>query len=117
MIRSPDAELRWRVLSRRPPLHTVNALLSLLSTLLTHDCRSACKTVGLDHAVGFLHRDRPGQPSLALDLMEKLRAPLADRLALSLINRRQLRTADFRQLEGGAVLLTDDARRTILMAW
>ncbi len=117
LIRSPDAELRWAQRSRRPPLDAMNALLSFLYTLLTHDCRSACEAVGLDPAVGFLHRDRPGRPSLALDLMEELRAPLADRLALSLVNRRQLRAADFRQMEGGAVLLTDDARKLVLTAW
>lgn len=117
LIRAPDAELRWTLRSRRPPLDPMNALLSFLYTLLTHDCRSACEAVGLDPAVGFLHRDRPGRPSLALDLMEELRAPLADRLALSLVNRRQLRAADFRQMEGGAVLLTDDARRSVLTAW
>lgn len=117
LIRSPDAELRWTQRSRRPPLDAMNALLSFLYTLLTHDCRSACEAVGLDPAVGFLHRDRPGRPSLALDLMEELRAPLADRLALSLVNRRQLRAADFRQMEGGAVLLTDDARKLVLTAW
>ncbi|MDT8855242.1 type I-C CRISPR-associated endonuclease Cas1c [Paracoccaceae bacterium Fryx2] len=117
LIRSPDAELRWTQRSRRPPLDAMNALLSFLYTLLTHDCRSACEAVGLDPAVGFLHRDRPGRPSLALDLMEELRAPLADRLALSLVNRRQLRASDFRQMEGGAVLLTDDARKLVLTAW
>lgn len=117
LIRAPDAELRWTSRSRRPPLDPMNALLSFLYTLLTHDCRSACEAVGLDPAVGFLHRDRPGRPSLALDLMEELRAPLADRLALSLVNRRQLRAGDFRQMEGGAVLLTDEARRTVLTAW
>lgn len=117
LIRSPDAELRWSGRSRRPPLDPMNALLSFLYTLLTHDCRSACEAVGLDPAVGFLHRDRPGRPSLGLDLMEELRAPLADRLALSLVNRRQLRAGDFRRLDGGAILLTDDARRTVLTAW
>ncbi|MFC3088280.1 type I-C CRISPR-associated endonuclease Cas1c [Tabrizicola soli] len=117
LIRSPDPELRWTARSRRPPLDAMNALLSFLYTLLTHDCRSACEAVGLDPAVGFLHRDRPGRPSLALDLMEELRAPLADRLALSLVNRRQLRAADFRRMEGGAVLLTDDARKLVLTAW
>jgi CRISPR-associated protein Cas1 len=95
----------------------MNALLSFLYTLLTHDCRSACEAVGLDPAVGFLHRDRPGRPSLALDLMEELRAPLADRLALSLVNRRQLRAGDFRTEDSGAVLLTDDGRKTVLTAW
>lgn len=117
LIRSPDPELRWRGRSRRPPLDPVNALLSFLYTLLTHDCRSACESAGLDPAVGFLHRDRPGRPSLALDLMEELRAPVADRLALSLVNRRQLRADDFRVLDGGAVLLSDDARKHVLTAW
>lgn len=117
LIRSPDAELRWTSRSRRPPLDAMNALLSFLYTLLTHDCRSACEAVGLDPAVGFLHRDRPGRPSLALDLMEELRAPLADRLALSLVNRRQLRAGDFRKMDSGAVLLTDEGRKTVLTAW
>lgn len=117
LIRSPDAELRWTVRSRRPPLDPVNAVLSFLYTLLTHDCRSACESVGLDPAVGFLHRDRPGRPSLALDLMEELRPVLVDRLALSLINRRQLRAGDFERHDGGAVLLTDDARKAVLTAW
>ena len=117
LIRSPDPELRWTARSRRPPLDAMNALLSFLYTLLTHDCRSAAEAVGLDSAVGFLHRDRPGRPSLALDLMEELRAPLADRLALSLVNRRQLRAADFRRVDSGAVLLSDDARKLVLTAW
>jgi CRISPR-associated protein Cas1 len=91
--------------------------LSFLYTLLTHDCRSAAESVGLDPAVGFLHRDRPGRPSLALDLMEELRPVLADRLALSLLNRRQIRARDFETHDGGAVLLTDDARKLVLTAW
>lgn len=117
LIRSPDVELRWVLRSRRPPLDPINAVLSFLYTLLTHDCRSACESVGLDPAVGFLHRDRPGRPSLALDLMEELRPALADRLALSLVNRRQLRARDFETRDGGAVFLTDDARKTVLTAW
>jgi CRISPR-associated protein Cas1 len=117
LIRSPDAELTFRGRSRRPPLDPVNALLSFLYTLLTHDCRSAAESVGLDPAVGFLHRDRPGRPSLALDLMEELRPILADRLALSLINRRQVRAKDFEWRDGGAVLLRDEARKTVLTAW
>jgi CRISPR-associated protein Cas1 len=117
LIRSPDKALRFNGRSRRPPLDPVNALLSFLYTLLTHDCRSALETVGLDPAVGFLHRDRPGRPSLALDLMEEFRPIFADRLALSLINRRQLRENDFESRDGGAVYLKEDARRTVLTAW
>lgn len=117
LIRAPEDQMRWRGRSRRPPLDPVNAILSFLYTLLTHDCRSACETVGLDPAVGFLHRDRPGRPSLALDLMEELRPVLADRLALSLINRRQLQPKDFEWRDGGAVLMTDDARKLVLTAW
>ena len=117
LIRTPDPGMRWKGRSRRPPLDPVNALLSFLYTLLTHDCRSACESVGLDPAVGFLHRDRPGRPSLALDLMEELRPALADRLALSLINRRQLRAGDFERRDGGAVLLSEEARRIVLTAW
>lgn len=117
LIRSPDPELRFHGRSRRPPLDPVNALMSFLYTLLTHDCRSAAESVGLDPAVGFLHRDRPGRPSLALDLMEELRPILADRLALTLINRRQLRAGDFQARDGGAVVLTEDGRRTVLTAW
>ncbi len=117
LIRSPDEQMRWTGRSRRPPLDPVNAVLSFLYTLLTHDCRSACESVGLDPAVGFLHRDRPGRPSLALDLMEEMRPVLADRLALSLINRRQLRARDFQITDSGAVLLGDEARRAVIAAW
>jgi CRISPR-associated protein Cas1 len=117
LIRSPDADIRFNGRSRRPPLDPVNALLSFLYTLLTHDCRSAAESVGLDPAVGFLHRDRPGRPSLALDLMEELRPVLADRLALSLINRRQVRSGDFETRDGGAVLLSETGRKTVLTAW
>ncbi|MBK8211451.1 MAG: type I-C CRISPR-associated endonuclease Cas1 [Rhodospirillales bacterium] len=103
--------------SRRPPRDHVNALLSFLYTLLVHDCRAALESVGLDPAVGFLHRDRPGRPSLALDLMEEFRAMLADRLALSLINRRQVTESAFRTMENGAVLLQEDGRKTVLVAY
>ncbi|WP_029060028.1 type I-C CRISPR-associated endonuclease Cas1c [Stappia stellulata] len=117
LIRSPDPEIRWTGRTRRPPLDPVNAVLSFLYTLLTHDCRSACESNGLDPSVGFLHRDRPGRPSLALDLMEELRPVLADRLALSLFNRRQLRAEDFDVRDGGGVFLADDARKAVLTAW
>lgn len=117
LILSPDREITFNGRSRRPPLDPVNAVLSFLYVLLTHDCRSALEGVGLDPAVGFLHRDRPGRPSLALDLVEELRAALADRLALSLLNRRQLRAGDFTVSESGAVFLSDEARKTVLTAW
>lgn len=117
MQRTDEAALRFTRRSRRPPLDPINALLSFLYTLLTHDCRSTLEGVGLDPAVGFLHRLRPGRPSLALDLMEELRAPMADRLALSLTNRGQIRVRDFRVIENGATVLTDLARKTVLVAW
>lgn len=117
LIRSPDPALHFHGRSRRPPRDPINALLSFLYTLLTHDCRSAAESVGLDPAVGFLHRDRPGRPSLALDLMEEMRPVMAERLALSLVNRGQLGAADFEHREGGAVLLSDTGRRTVLTAW
>lgn len=117
LIRISDPALRFQGRSRRPPLDAVNALLSFTYTLLTHDCRSAAESVGLDPAVGFLHRDRPGRPSLALDLMEELRPVLADRLVLSLINRRQIGARDVESRDGIAVLLTEQGRRTVLAAW
>lgn len=117
LIRVPDADIAFRGRSRRPPLDPVNALISFLYTLLVHDCRSAAESVGLDPAVGFLHRDRPGRPSLALDLMEELRPVLADRLALALFNRRQIGAKDFVRQDSGAVLLGDDGRKTVLQAW
>lgn len=117
LIRSHDKGLRFRGRSRRPPLDPPNALLSFLYTLLVHDCRSALEGVGLDPAVGFLHRLRPGRPSLALDLMEELRPHLADRLALTLLNRGELGADDFRLFENGAVLLQDDARKRVLIAY
>lgn len=103
--------------SRRPPLDRVNALLSFMYALLRHDIESALESVGLDPAVGFLHTDRPGRPSLALDLMEELRAPLADRLVLTLINRRQISAAGFDIQESGAVLLNETSRKQIVSAW
>jgi CRISPR-associated protein Cas1 len=100
--------------NRRPPLDRVNCLLSFLYSLLYHDTRSALESVGLDPAVGFLHRDRPGRLSLALDLMEEFRPVLADRLALSLINLGQVKKKGFRITESGAVLMDDDTRKVLL---
>lgn len=117
LVRRDDSVFAFARRSRRPPLDPINALLSFLYTLLTHDCRSALETSGLDPAVGFLHRERPGRPSLALDLMEELRPVLADRVALSLVNRRQLGVRDFSSALSGAVSLTDDARKAVLTAY
>ena len=117
LIRVPEPEMAFAGRNRRPPRDPVNALLSFLYTLLVHDCSSAAESVGLDPAVGFFHRDRPGRPSLALDLMEELRPVLADRLALSLVNRRQIRAKDFQIREGSSVSMSDAARKTVLSAW
>lgn len=103
--------------NRRPPLDNVNCLLSFLYTLLTHDARSALETIGLDPAVGFLHRDRPGRPSLALDLVEEFRPFLADRLALSLINLRKVQGRGFKVMESGAVKMEDDTRKAVITAY
>ncbi len=103
--------------NRRPPLDPVNALLSFIYTLLSHDVRSALETVGLDPAVGFLHRDRPGRPGLALDLMEEFRPVIADRLVLSLINRRQVEAKGFKRAESGAVVMDDATRKTVLVEY
>jgi CRISPR-associated protein Cas1 len=102
---------------RRPPCDPVNALLSFTYTLLVRDCQSALEGVGLDPQVGFLHALRPGRPALALDLMEEFRAPFADRLVLSLINRQQLSPRDFEKRPGGAVLMKDSARKSFLAAY
>ncbi len=103
--------------NRRPPLDPVNALLSFIYTLLVHDVRSALETVGLDPTVGFLHRDRPGRPGLALDLMEEFRPVIADRLVLSLINRRQVAPNGFKKAESGAVVMDDSTRKTVLVEY
>lgn len=117
LIVAQKEDFSFQERNRRPPLDNVNALLSFIYTLLVHDIRSALETVGLDPAVGFLHRDRPGRPSLALDLMEEFRPFLADRLALSLINRQQVQGKDFQKSEAGAVLMTDETRKTLLVAY
>jgi CRISPR-associated protein Cas1 len=103
--------------SRRPPLDAMNALLSFLYTLLRHDTAAALETVGLDPAVGWLHRDRPGRPSLALDLVEELRAQVADRLALSLVNLRQVTAEGFSRHESGGVVMDDATRKAVLIAY
>lgn len=117
MILSGNPEFRFKGRSRRPPLDRVNALLSFAYSLLAHDCASALESVGLDAYVGFLHRDRPGRTSLALDLMEELRPCMADRFVLTLINNRMVRPADFIHAENGAVLLSDAGRKEFLQHW
>ena len=103
--------------SRRPPLDRVNAMLSFAYSLLAHDCASALESSGLDPYVGFLHRDRPGRESLALDLMEELRPCMADRFVLKLINNRMVKKTDFVMQDSGAVLLTDEGRRSFIKTW
>jgi CRISPR-associated protein Cas1 len=117
MILAQKGTFEFTQRSRRPPLDPVNALLSFLYTLLVHECVGALESVGLDPAVGFLHTDRPGRPSLALDLAEEFRAPFADRLALSLMNRRQLQGKHFERTASGAVWLNDKGRREVIQAW
>jgi CRISPR-associated protein Cas1 len=117
LITSQADDFNFSARTRRPPMDPMNALLSFLYTLLVHDVASALEGVGLDPAVGFLHRDRPGRPSLALDLMEELRPPFADRLALSLVNRQQIKIKDFDVTETGAVLMNENTRKVVLKAW
>ncbi len=103
--------------NRRPPLDNVNALLSFVYTLVMHDVRSALETVGIDPSVGFLHRDRPGRPGLALDMMEEFRPFLADRLVLSLINLKKIRGEGFKRTESGAVTMSDETRKEVLISY
>jgi CRISP-associated protein Cas1 len=117
LILSAKEDFFFRSRSRQPPLDNMNALLSFFYTLLTHDVVGAVESVGLDPAVGYLHRERPGRPSLALDLVEELRPVLADRLALTLVNRQQIAASGFRRLESGAVVMDEDTRKTVLVAW
>lgn len=117
MLLNRKEDFFFRGRSRRPPMDRVNAMLSFAYSLLAHDCASALESVGLDSYVGFLHRDRPGRQSLALDLMEELRPCMADRFVLTLVNNRMIRPEDFQLQSSGAVLLTDDGRRKFLKTW
>lgn len=117
MILNHKEEFSFCGRNRRPPLDRVNALLSFAYSLLANDCASALESVGLDAYVGFLHRDRSGRESLALDLMEELRPHFADRFVLSLINRGVIKPKDFTFQESGAVILTDEGRRSFLKSW
>ena len=117
IIRNTDPIFAFQGRNRRPPRDAINAILSFLYALTALDARAACESHGLDSQMGFLHRDRPGRMSLALDLMEEMRAPLADRTCLSLVNRRQVSASSFRTEETGAVLLNDAGRKTVLEAY
>lgn len=117
MILQQKDDFHFGSRTRRPPLDNVNAMLSFSYTLLANDMTAALESVGLDAYVGFLHRDRPGRASLALDLMEELRGVCADRFVLTLINKKVLSKDDFVKKENGAVLITDDARKKFLTAW
>lgn len=117
LIVAQKEDFVFRGRTRRPPLDNVNALLSFVYTLATHDAVSALEAVGLDPQVGFLHRDRPGRPGLALDLVEEFRPFLADRLVLSLINRRQIHPKGFVTRETGGVVMDDETRKEVLVAY
>jgi CRISPR-associated protein Cas1 len=117
LVTAQKDEFRFTTRSRRPPLDNVNALLSFVYAMLANDARGACEAAGLDPAVGFLHRDRPGRPGLALDLMEEFRPYLADRLVLSLVNRKQVGGRGFERTESGGVRMDDATRRTVLVAY
>ena len=117
MILQQKEDFFFKGRNRRPPLDNVNALLSLVYTLLSTDVGAALEAVGLDAYVGFLHRDRPGRMSLALDMMEELRSVCADRFVLSVINKKQVQASDFVKKESGAVLMTDEARKKIFELW
>lgn len=117
LILQQKNEFYFRERSRRPPQDAFNALLSFLYILLSNACASALEAVGLDPYVGFLHRDRPGRPSLALDLMEELRPIFADRLALSMVNRRQISGKGFIQKESGGIIMDDETRKKVIQLW
>ncbi|MFF3926402.1 type I-C CRISPR-associated endonuclease Cas1c [Paenibacillus lactis] len=117
MILQQKEDFYFHTRSRRPPLDNVNAMMSLAYTLLANDTASALEGVGLDAYVGFLHRDRPGRASLALDVMEELRGIYADRFILSLINKKVMNADNFVRKENGAVLLTEEGRKKFLTAW
>lgn len=117
MLRQQRALFAMNGRNKRPPRDRINALLSFLYALVMNDCRSALEGVGLDPQLGFLHVPRPGRASLALDLMEEFRPAIADRLALSLINRKQVSVQHFEEREGGAVYLNEDGRKIVIGAY
>lgn len=117
MILNQKEDFKFDSRSRRPPLNPVNAMLSYMYSILSNDVASALESVGLDAYAGFMHTDRPGRISLALDIMEELRAPIVDRFVLSLINMNQIKKNDFLYTDNGAVLIKDDSKRQIIKHW
>ena len=117
LIREDRERFRLNGRNRRPPRDPINALLSFLYAILLSDCVTAAEGVGLDPQIGFLHTLRPGRPALGLDLMEELRSVIAERLALTLINRRQVTASHFVERPGGAVYLNDDGRKEVIVAY
>ncbi len=117
LILQQEDDFYWQGRSRRPPMDNVNALLSFIYTMLANDCAAALEAVGLDAYVGFLHRDRPGRVSLALDMMEELRGVVADRFVLTLINKKIVNGKGFEKREDGAVIMNDSTRKAVLTAW
>jgi CRISPR-associated protein Cas1 len=117
VLKQQRADFAFTTRTRRPPRDRINCLLSFLYALVRHDCIAALTSIGLDPFVGFLHVDRPNRPSLALDLMEEFRPWLADRLAVTLVNRQQIGPADFVMREGGAVEFTDKGRKVVIKAY
>lgn len=117
MILNQKEDFKFDTRSRRPPLDPINAMLSFMYSVLSNDVASALESVGLDAYAGFMHTDRPGRISLALDLVEELRAPIADRFVLSLINMNQIKKDDFLYEDNGAVLIKEDSRKKIIGLW
>ena len=117
MILNQKEDFKFEVRSRRPPLNPINAILSYIYSILSNDVASALESVGLDAYAGFMHTDRPGRISLALDLVEEVRAPIADRFVLSLINNNQIKKEDFIIEDNGAVLIKDDSKKNIIKLW
>lgn len=117
IILNQKDDFKFEKRTRRPPLNPVNALLSYVYSILSNEVASALESVGLDAYVGFMHTDRPGRISLALDLVEELRTPIADRFVLSLINMKQIKAKDFVYEDNGAVLIKDEARKDIIKVW
>lgn len=117
LILQNKEQFKFKGRNKRPPLDNVNALLSFVYALLANECAGAAYSVGLDPYVGFMHRDRPGRKSLALDLMEELRSPVADRFVLTLINKRQIAADDFFEMEDHAIIMRDSGRTTVIQRW